>query len=115
MAEILTEFTKTTESDNRKIRFGYYLVIVLLHWYMMRWLQAIIKMPFSQEISYLTHISFYINFVYYIYVLLLHTSLNNKIKHANFLRGLFKFGYSLSFSVFVLYWALILVDPKLLS
>lgn len=115
MDGIVEDFSEAAGLQKRSIRFTYYLILVLIHTYFMHWSYVLFPVSIFVKLCYLTNISFYTNFVYYIYIFLLHTPLQKYIKNITFLRGLFKFAYTLSFVVFILYWGMILANPNLLK
>ena len=65
--------------------------------------------------SFLTHMSFYFNFIYYTLRLLTVQGIVNRILDKKFWRNYFQFTFSISFIVFLLFWGLFLRDPKLLD
>lgn len=101
----------TTNQDvtfpKRALRFTYYLGVVFAHFYIQQWHRQEFPIPFFIHISYMTQMSFYMDFIYYIYVLILQIPLGDKLKNENFLRFYFKFIYSVSFLVFVFYWTMV--------
>lgn len=112
--KIVTDFAEATGLYKRKTRFVYYLLVVSVHIYMQMWSRQIFPVPITRHLCYLTNMSFYLNFIYYTYVFLLHTPIRERIKNYNLLKGISKFAYTLSFVVFVLYWGMIIADPTLL-
>jgi len=102
--------------QSRKVRTFYYLIIVIIHFYMNRWLLNILpESLYFFHICFLTCMKFYFNLAYYILMLYLQITRNYRLMHTRFLKGFFKFIYSVSFLVFLCYWGLILINPFLLT
>jgi hypothetical protein len=102
--------------SKRNTRIFYYCILVITHLYMEFWSRSIFHTHFSyfKHLCFLTNISFYLNLIYYSYVLIMHVPYGNKFKNFKFLSAYFKFCYSISFVVFVLYWGFVITDPSLL-
>jgi hypothetical protein len=100
-----------TEKINSQ-KIVYYFALTALHFIIHFWSHNLYDIPILRRLLYLTNISLYLNTVYYASMLLVHTKLINF--HRHFELSYFKFCYVISFVVFTLYWAMMLLDPKLL-
>ncbi len=115
METTISELSYSVGLSKRTNRIFYYCLIVILHLYMHLWLIDIFpETSLFRRMCYLTNISFYLNLIYYSYVLIMHVPYGNRFKHFKFLQGYFKFCYAISFVVFILYWGMIFADPSLL-
>lgn len=107
------------DKDNKSVtsiilRIIYYLCVVLAHFYFNHWVVELFNTPILIRLCYLTNLSFFINMIYYIIILIEHI-LQRRIVTKSFINSYFKFAYSISFVVFVLYWAMITINPSLLA
>jgi hypothetical protein len=103
----------SNSSKQRTARFVYFVLVILLYIYIMVRLKAYFTFSILKRFCFITYLNFYINFAYYFYALLLQTSLRNNLLNLNLLRGVFKFCYSCSFTVAVLYWSALAINPNL--
>lgn len=92
---------------------GYYLVLTALHVYMYNWLEIIFPARFLTRLAYLTMLSFFCNLLYYTWMLLVNLNIK-QLHNRNLEVKLFRFNFSLSFVVFILYWGVIIANPSLL-
>lgn len=101
---------------NKSNRSYYYFVLFILHIFIFIWFQIVLSpfQGFFKHFCYMTMMSFYLNFIYYTWMLLIEKKI---IKNSNieFQHTYFKFSYNLSFIVFVMYYGMILVNPAMLS
>jgi hypothetical protein len=93
------------------LKLAYYTLTVLAHLIIDRWLNIIYPIPFFNRLCYLTGISFYLNTVYYVSMLLIY--LKQITFYKSFEQSLFKISYLISFVVFILYWSIVLINPSL--
>lgn len=115
METTISELSYSIGLSKRTTRIFYYCLIVIIHLYMHLWLINVFpETSLFRRMCYLTNISFYLNLIYYSYVLIMHVPYGNRFKHFTFLQAFFKFCYSISFVVFILYWGMIFSDPSLL-
>ncbi len=111
----ISELSYSAGISKRNTRVFYYCVIILAHLYMHFWLKDIFpETSFFRRLCYLTNMSFFLNLIYYSYVLIMHVPYGNRFKHFKFLQAYFKFCYAISFVVFILYWGMVISDPSLL-
>lgn len=96
----------------------YYLVITLFHLFIsVAQRREIPNVSFINRLLFLTNISFNINWFYYLTRFLKGTPVFNSVSNLieeNSLKRLFRFSFSLSFVILILYWGMKLADPKLL-
>lgn len=91
---------------------AYYLAVVSLHLYMLKWHDDLYPEPYYQKICYLTLMSFFINLGYYTWMLV--SSLNIIKKNFDTIESCyFKLAFCLSFVVFSLFWAMIMFDRNM--
>jgi hypothetical protein len=115
METTISELSFNVGLSKRTKRIFYYCLIVIIHLYMHMWLDHIFpESSLFRRMCFLTNISFYLNLIYYSYVLIMHVPYGNRFKHFRFLQAYFKFCYAISFVVFILYWGMIFADPSLL-
>jgi hypothetical protein len=98
--------------DESKGGFWFYLPIVIFHFSMYAWLKiSIPNIPLVQHLSYLTVISFFLNLIYYSWVLLLNSRYQNYFENYSGLNYFFRLIYSLSLVVMIMYWGLVIFNP----
>ena len=106
------------DNFNSIFKTFFYLSVTLLHLYMdVTVYKTFPKMNFLYRLLFLTFISFYVNWFYYLTKFLRGIPILNAIPRLfdeKYLKRLFRLAFSLSFVVFILYWGMILLDPKLL-
>jgi hypothetical protein len=108
----ISEISYSAGLSKRNTRIFYYCLLVILHYYMYsRIRHSLPHSNFLLDLCFLNNISFYLNLIYYSYVLIMHVPYGNKLKNFKFLQAYFKFCYAISFLVFILYWLKIFMDP----
>lgn len=95
----------------------YYFILFLGHIYVdySMLTHRIIDPRLIIHFSFLTHISFYLNFVYYTLRFFIVIGLSKNVLDKEFFKNFFQFQYVISFIVFTLFWGMFLSDPHLLS
>ena len=95
----------------------YYLLLFIAHGYVDYCMltHRIIDPRLIIHFSFLTHISFYLNFLYYTLRLLQSLNIVKNPFTSSPFRFLFQFTYVISFVVFSLFWGMLLTHPQLLS
>lgn len=95
----------------------YYFILFLGHIYVdySMLTHRIIDPRFIIHFSFLTHMSFYLNFVYYTLRFFIVIGLSKNVLDKEFFKNFFQFQYVISFIVFTLFWGMFLSDPHLLS
>lgn len=90
----------------------YYLTVVSLHLYMLKWHDDLYPQPYYQKVCYLTLLSFFLNLGYYSWMLI--DSLKIIKKNFDTIESCyFKLAFCLSFVVFTLFWAMIMFDRNM--
>ncbi len=89
-----------------------YFLISFLNTIEYLWVTSIFPGSLISRLLFLTMISLFLNWFYYFLRFLTH--LNLKIFHEIKERRIFKFSFSLSFLVSVMYWGMIIMEPKTL-
>lgn len=104
------ETKQNSNSDKKKMLI--YLLITFLNTIEYFWISSIFPASIISRLVFLTMISLFINWFYYFLRLLTHLEIKliEEIKE----RRIFKFGFSLSFLVVVMYWGMIISDPQTL-
>lgn len=97
-----------------KVKSYYYLMVSILHLYMMYWIRSVIKSPWFIHLSFLTILSFNLNLFYFITSTILSNLRKTHILYSNKFNGLFKFNFSLSLVVCLMYWGMVVSSPELL-
>jgi len=100
----------TSTIDRKKMLI--YFLITLLNTIEYLWISSIFPGSIINRLVFLTMISLFLNWIYYFIRFLTHLDL--KLLHDIKERRMFKFSFSLSFLVVVLYWGMILADPSTL-
>lgn len=104
------ETREKSKSDKRKMLI--YLLITLLNTIEYIWISSIFPGSIISRLVFLTMISLFINWFYYLIRFLYHFDI--KLIHEIKERRIFKFGFSLSFLVVIMYWGMIIADPATL-
>ena len=98
--------------DESKGGFWFYLSIVTFHFCMYVWLKVSIpNIPLLQHLSYLTIICFFLNLIYYSWVLVLNSRYQSYFENYSGLNYFFRLIYSLSLVVMIMYWGMALFNP----
>lgn len=91
----------------------YYLAVTSLHLFMLKWHDHLYPNPYYQKVCWLTMMSFFINLIYYSYMLM--ASLGIIKRKLNKLEdSYFKMAFCISFVVFLLFWTIMAVDRNML-
>ena len=98
--------------NNLNLKTFIYLLITLLNITEYCWISYIFPLRIYYQILFLTMLSLFANLGYFA-MRLLNQMKNNSVKEVN-QRRFFRFSFSLSFLVFIMYWGMILTDPKIL-
>jgi hypothetical protein len=103
------------ELKKGRIRAIYYMFICGLHFGMYYYSSITLPLPFYRKVLYLTNMSFYLNMIYYTWMLLTDHGIfhNSKYFNKNTEAAYFKFSYCLSFVVFLMYWGMVFANPDL--
>jgi hypothetical protein len=95
----------------------YYIIISFIHFFMHYWSTNIFPNSGFKRFLYLTNMSFYLNMIYYVWMLLTDHGLfhNSKLFSKDTEAAYFKFSYSLSFVVFLMYWGMVIFSNALIN